>query len=162
VSIVKEQEKLPEAIDAVFGYGSDVMVQRYISGKEVTCAIVEESNGELLALPPTEIIPKSGEFFDYDAKYSTGASEEITPARFPPEILAKIQQIAITAHKILGCSGMSRTDMIVTESDIYVLETITIPGMTETSLMPQAAHAVGISFSELLNKIISAALKGKE
>jgi len=101
---------------------------------------------------------EESEFFDYRAKYIAGATEEITPPRLSAEIIKKIQENALKTHEILGCAGMSRTDMIVSGEDIFILETNTIPGMTETSLYPQAAAAVGISFAELLDKIIRSAI----
>ncbi|KKT18784.1 MAG: Ddl: D-alanine-D-alanine ligase [Candidatus Nomurabacteria bacterium GW2011_GWB1_43_7] len=159
IAIVKKIEDLENAVQSAFSYGDIVLAQKYISGTEVTCAILDESLGkESIALPPTQIIPKGSAFFDYRAKYTPGATEEITPPRLAQDIIKKIQENALKAHKILGCSGMSRTDMIVSGENILILETNTIPGMTETSLYPQAAAAVGISFPELLDKIILSAI----
>jgi D-alanine-D-alanine ligase len=111
-------------------------------------------------LPPTEIIPKTRKFFDYQAKYDSTVTDEITPAKFPESINRLIQKVAVKAHKILGCRGISRTDMIISpDKKIYILETNTIPGMTSASLIPKAAQAVGISFSLLLDKIIQSAFR---
>jgi D-alanine-D-alanine ligase len=160
ISIIKDKNDLEKAISEAFIHDKMVIAQQYIKGREVTCAILDEGKGQPpIALPPTEIIPKGFEFFDYKAKYTPGATEEITPPNLPAEIISEIQEIAIKAHKILGCSGLSRTDMIVVDKDIFILETNTIPGMTETSLYPQAAKAVGISFPEILDKIIQSALR---
>ena len=162
ITIVKKIEDLENAMQSAFSYDDTILAQKYISGTEVTCAILDEGgNKEPIALPPTQIIPKESEFFDYRAKYIAGATEEITPPRLSAEIIKKIQENALKAHEILGCSGMSRTDMIVSGEDIFILETNTIPGMTETSLYPQAAAAVGISFAELLDKIIGSAINKK-
>jgi len=162
ITIVREIEDLEKAIGLASSYSANILAQEYIFGSEVTCAVLDEGGDkEPIALPPTQIIPQESEFFDYHAKYTAGATEEITPPRLPAEIIQNIQAIALKAHRIIGCSGMSRTDMIVGDDDIYVLETNTIPGMTETSLYPQAAAAVGISFPELLDKIIQAALNRK-
>ena len=159
IAIVKKIEDLENAVQSAFSYGDIVLAQKYISGTEVTCAILDEGvEKEPVALPPTQIIPKGSAFFDYRAKYTPGATEEITPPRLAQDIIKKIQENALKAHKILGCSGMSRTDMIVSGENILILETNTIPGMTETSLYPQAAAAVGISFPELLDKIILSAI----
>ena len=136
------------------------MIQEYVRGDEVTCGVLDTENAPI-ALPPTQIIPKTGKFFDYEAKYTKGATKEITPPRLPEQIIKKIQDAALIAHKVLGCSGFSRTDMIVSGGTVYILETNTIPGMTETSLFPQAAKAIGISFPELLDKLIDSALKKK-
>lgn len=159
ITIVKKIGDMEKAINLAFSYDKNIMAQEYISGTEATCAILDEGSSVPIALPPTQIIPKTAEFFDYEAKYTAGATEEITPPRLSAEIIKKIQENALLAHKVLGCAGLSRTDMIVRGDEIFVLETNTIPGMTETSLYPQAATAVGISFPELLDKIIQAAKK---
>jgi len=160
ITVVKNQKDLVRAVKNALKLENRVMIQKYITGDEVTCAILDDGKSPF-ALSPTQIIPKSAEFFDYQAKYTTGASEEITPPRLPSGIIKKIQSIALSAHKILGCAGMSRTDMIVSGEKIYVLETNTIPGMTATSLLPQAAKVAGISFPKLLDKIIGATLHKK-
>lgn len=158
VAMVKEKTALEKAIENSLKCGRRVMAEQFIKGDEVTCGVIEES-GKPRALPPTQIIPKTAEFFDYQAKYTAGASEEITPAKLPKKIIQEIQANALKAHHALGCRGMSRTDMIVSKNGIYILEINTIPGMTKTSLLPQAAAAAGISFPELLDKIIRAALE---
>lgn len=163
ITIVRKIDDLENAVQLAFSYDDTVLAQEYISGAEVTCAVLDEGgNKEPIALPPTQIVPKTSEFFDYYAKYTPGATEEITPPSLPRELIKKIQNNALQVHKIIGCSGMSRTDMIVSGNDVFILETNTIPGMTETSLYPQAAAAVGISFSELLDKIIQSAIDRKQ
>lgn len=162
VTIVKKMEDLKSAIETAFLKSHSIMAQEYISGREVTCGVLDFGDDVgTKALVPTEIIPKFSEFFDYTAKYTPGASNDTTPPNMEKDVIEKIQAIALKAHTILGCSGMSRTDMMVSGGDIYVLETNTIPGMTPTSLLPQEARALGISFSELLDKIIQSALRKK-
>jgi D-alanine-D-alanine ligase len=113
-------------------------------------------------LPIIEIVPsESFDFFDYEAKYTAGATNEICPARISDEMTRKAQKIAKTAHEALFCKGYSRTDMILKNQDIYVLETNTIPGMTATSLLPQAAGAAGIPFSRLLDRLIELSMEGQ-
>ena len=131
------------------------MLQEYIKGREFTCAVIE-MKGKAIALPPTEIIPRGTSFFDYEAKYNIGGSEEITPARLSKVQTKKLQASALTAHKALGCSGMSRSDFILKDGVFFILETNTIPGMTKTSLLPQAALASGVTFPKLLDLIIKA------
>jgi len=153
---------LPEArgtIDRVLASGDGVIIQELIVGREFTCGILDDDNGKPVALPPTEIIPKHGVFFDYESKYVAGASEEITPPNLPEEQIKEIQALALRAHLILGCSGMSRSDFILRDGIFYILETNTIPGMTATSLLPQAAKVAGISFSQMLDLIINSALR---
>ncbi len=113
-------------------------------------------NRELTALPVIEIIPGEGfSFFDYEAKYKPGATEEICPAAIADTLRRQVQEYAVRAHRTLHLRGYSRTDFVVAEDDsVYLLETNTIPGMTETSLLPQAAQAHGLSFSALLEKLI--------
>lgn len=160
VSITHTTDALRTAIQAIFAHSDRVMIQQHIQGAEVTCAVLHEDPcSEPWPLPPTEIIPKSTAFFDYFSKYTPGAAEEITPPRLPSSVIAQIQATAVQAHKILDCYGMSRTDMLVQGEKIYVLETNTIPGMTETSLYPQAAKAMGLEFSELLDRLIRAAIR---
>ena len=109
----------------------NILIESAVNGIEFTCAVIEEPDGTLTALPPIEIRPKTS-FFDYTAKYTDGASEEIVPAPYPEELLERIKAAALTAHNILGCSGVSRTDMIYSDDKLFVLETNTLPGFTAT------------------------------
>jgi D-alanine-D-alanine ligase len=130
-----------------------------LGGTEVTCGVIDaEPDGEPQALPVTEIRPVESSFFDYHAKYTPGACEEITPAEIDEAETRAVQEAAVKAHRLLGCRGMSRVDFFMEEDGPYVIEVNTIPGMTETSLLPQAAAEAGISFSELLTRLIEGAL----
>lgn len=159
VSIVKSEKELKKAVKGVLQKNERVMVQQFIKGREFTCGVLENTKGVAVALPPTEIIPRSSKFFDYKAKYKIGGSLEITPAKLPPSMTKKIQVMALKAHRALGCRGMSRSDFILKGSTFSILETNTIPGMTETSLLPQAAKAKGINFPAMLDLIIVAGLR---
>lgn len=159
VHIVKSAQDLQPAIDDAFSHDQQILAQEFIKGREVSCGVLQK-DGELTALPPTEVIPVVSEFFDYKAKYTVGGSKEITPAELPDQTIAAIQHIAITAHQALGCSTYSRTDVIVTDAGLYVIETNTLPGFTATSFVPQQAQAAGISQAELLDYIIAGAQKG--
>ena len=113
----------------------------------------------LEVLPIVEIVPAGG-FYDYKAKYTAGATDEIVPARISDAVAAEARRIAQLCHRTLGCRGMSRTDMIVTpDGEIYTLEVNTIPGMTPTSLLPRSAEAAGYRFSQLLDRLIELALE---
>ena len=159
VHIVKTMEEFVMAVKKEIKSFSWLMVQKFISGKESTCGVLEK-RGEIMALPPTRIVPNLGEFYDYKSKYKAGGSTHVCPADFDEELNLRIQKLAIMAHKSLGCSGMSRTDIFVTnEKNLYILETNTIPGMTPTSLLPEAASKAGISFSEMLDHIIQARMR---
>lgn len=161
ISIPKTIDKLKEGVQNALRYSNEILVEEFIEGPELTCAVLGAIDGEEpIPLVPTQIVPVTSEFFDYKAKYTPGATQEITPPRdVHGEMLKEVQNIALRAHKILGCGGMSRTDMIVKNGIIYVLELNTIPGMTEVSLYPQAAKAAGIEFPDLLDRIIRIAVE---
>lgn len=159
ISIVKSKDRLKEAVDKAFEQDSMVLIEAYIDGIELTGGVI--GNNPVEALPIIEIIPsESYDFFDYEAKYTSGATNEICPARINDVMTKKAQEIAKTAHKALFCRGYSRTDMILKDQDMYVLETNTIPGMTATSLLPLAAGKAGIPFSQLLDRLIELGIEG--
>ena len=161
ITIVRNSKELKEALDKAWSYDKRCLLEKYLAGREITVGAL--GNSPPKALPPVEIRPTSGfEFFDYKAKYQPGATEEICPAPLSEELTAKCQEYAIKAHEALYCEDYSRTDMILHDGEFYILETNTIPGMTATSLFPQAAQAVGISFSELLDKLIELAMEKKK
>ena len=158
MSIVREADGLNEAIKKAFAYDSEVMIEAYIDGVEVTGGVLGNDNPD--ALPLIEIIPdKSHEFFDYEAKYTPGVTKEICPARIDDQLTSKAQSYAVMAHEVLGCRGYSRTDMMLKDRELFVLETNTIPGMTVTSLFPQAAEAAGLSFGKLMDRLIELSLE---
>ncbi|MGE0084599.1 MAG: D-alanine--D-alanine ligase [Desulfococcaceae bacterium] len=158
MSIVRSPDALNEALEKGFCYDHCLLAETYIKGVEVTGGVIGNDNPE--ALPLVEIIPGTGyEFFNYEAKYQPGASKEICPARIDEILTRKVQEYAVAAHRALFCKGYSRTDFILRNQEIYVLETNTIPGMTKTSLLPQAAKAAGIGFSQLLDRLINLSLE---
>ncbi|PIE66429.1 MAG: D-alanine--D-alanine ligase [Desulfobacterales bacterium] len=161
MTIVREQGKLADALKSAFDHDDEVMVEEYVKGRELTVGVI--GNDNLLPLPLIEIIPDQRfDFFDYEAKYAPGASEEICPADVGDNIREKAQQWAVIAHRSLELRGYSRTDMILREDgELFVLETNTIPGMTPTSLFPQAAAEAGLPFPELLDHLIELALEGR-
>ncbi len=187
ISKVKKSGELAPAMNAAFKEGERVLVQEFVKGIEVTCPVLEDprkiaaprseqksfygasrSRGKwesagwrTIALPVIEIVPKGGTFFDYKAKYSKGGSDEIVPARISKSLTRRVQELAIQAHTVLGCTGISRTDMIIRGKEIVMLETNTLPGMTEGSLVPKATKAAGIAFPKLLDTLIKAAIKTK-
>ncbi len=153
MSIVRSLAELAPAMQKAFRHDGSVIVEAFIEGIEITGGVL--GNDTPQALPLIEIIPgREHPFFDYAAKYTPGATREICPARIDAQATQKAQAYALSAHKALFCKGYSRTDMILRDRDIFVLETNTIPGMTPTSLFPQAAQAAGLSFSQLLDRLI--------
>jgi D-alanine-D-alanine ligase len=160
MSIVRSEKDLPGAIRKAFDYDTEVLVEAFIDGIEVTGGVLGNSDPE--ALPLIEIIPdKSHEFFDYEAKYTAGVTQEICPARIDADLAEKARTYAVMAHQALGCKGYSRTDLMLRGRDLFVLETNTIPGMTATSLFPQAAAAAGLPFGQLLDRLIELSLEGR-
>ncbi len=156
MSIVRRSEDLGEAIKLALRYDRVALIEEYIQGVEITAGLIGNENPRVL--PLIEIVTPTG-FYDYEAKYKAGGSEHIIPARIPDELTRKAQAIAAQVHAELGCRGMSRVDMMGRGDEIFVLEANTIPGMTPTSLLPQAAEAAGIGFGELLDEIIQLAVK---
>ncbi len=156
VSIVKTESELVKAIVKTIKKFPWLMAQKFIKGREATCGVLEK-DGLPFPLPPTRIVANLGAFYDYKSKYAKGGSTHICPADFEGDINNKIQALAVQAHIALGCSGMSRTDIMVRDDGkLYLLETNTIPGMTPTSLLPEAALKAGISFSKMLDMVIKA------
>ncbi len=151
---VSRAEQLEAAIATAFNEDSQVIVERFISGTEVTCGVIPWEGG-IRALPATEIVSEN-EFFDFEAKY-LGKSQEITPARIPDATMKVVQDLAEQIYIALECRGMIRVDMIIAEGQPHVIEVNTVPGFTEASIIPQQAAAVGIGKTELIARVIDAA-----
>ncbi len=154
LSVVKERKQIEPAITEALNYDDEVMIERFIAGRELTVGVLGEA-----ALPVGEIIPKH-EIYDYECKYTPGMAVEEFPAKIPPEAAAFVQQQALAAFKSLKLRGYARIDFrMTTNGEFYCLEANTLPGMTELSLIPQGAAAMGISFPELCERIVQLALK---
>ncbi len=159
MAIPRASTDFGRAMLQVFDYGDALMIEEYVEGTEVTCGVFDLEPGKApQAFPVTEIRPVSAEFFDYEAKYTPGASEEITPAEIPEAVAREVQDMAILAHTLIGCRGLTRSDMIIANGEPVWIEINTIPGITETSLCPQAAAVAGIPFPEFLSRQIEGAL----
>ncbi len=156
VSKVKSKKDLPKALKNAFSYGNEAIVEEFLDGTEVTCAILGSKNPK--PLPLVEIVPKN-EFFDLEAKYDSKLTDETVPARINEKLTGEAQIAALAAYKTLGCRGFGRVDMIISSGRPYVLEVNTIPGLTPVSLFPKAAKAAGISYEKLLDKIITFSLE---
>jgi len=156
ISLVKNLTSLDKALKKASLFDKEIMIQKYISGIEVSCGVLE-NNGITLALPPIEIIPKKSEFFDYQAKYENGASFEICPPKnISLKIQREIQASSILAHQGLGCKDFSRVDFILEKksASLYILEVNTLPGLTKNSLIPKELKKAQIDFKEFLEILI--------
>ncbi len=148
VSVVRDAAALPEALDEALRHDDLVLVEEFVAGAEVTVGVL---NGE--PLPVIQVVPKGG-FYDYQSKYTPGQTEYLLPAPLPAGTISRLQAAAVSACRALACRGAARVDFIVRGDELHCLEVNTIPGMTETSLLPKAAGAAGISFTELVLRIL--------
>ncbi len=158
MTIVREKKQLPGAIEYALSVDSEALVEGFIEGTELTVAVM--GNEIIEAFPVIQIVPTEDEFYNYHAKYAAGGSRHLCPAPLSEDIAEQAQDIAIAAHVVLGCKGISRSDIILDEDgQCWILETNTLPGMTGTSLVPDAARAVGIEFPRLCERLIEMALE---
>jgi len=140
---------------------AELLIESNITGTEYSCPVLEYPDGSLIPLPPILIRPVRSAYFDYTAKYTSGECEEITPAPCSPELTRRLQHAALKAHRAVKCRGVSRTDIIEKENQLYVLEINTLPGMTSASLVPKSFAATGGTYEQLLDIFIDTALAGR-
>lgn len=153
VTVVNQQKEMERALDEAFSYGHHVLVERFLGGREIHVGVLDEK-----PLGAIEIRPKTS-FYDYSAKYIPGMSEHLFPAPLSPSLYEKVLDLGIRSHQALGCRGYSRVDLIMDEEETpFVLEVNTLPGLTETSLLPEIARGVGIAFDDLVDRILKTAL----
>ena len=159
MSKVTKAEELPAAIEKAFKEDNQVLIEEFIKGRELTCGLFKV-NGQLTVLPITEVI-SSKEFFDYEAKYTPGVSQEITPAQVPDEITQRVQQTAGVLYDKLNCRGIVRIDFIWEEATgkLFFLEVNTMPGQSENSLVPQQVRASGRTLKEFYGMLIEESLR---
>ncbi len=157
MTVCRSREDVQRGIELAFQYDEEVMIERHVEGVEVTCCVL--GTADCVTLPLVEIVPNPEfSFFDYDAKYTPGASREICPARLSAGQTEMAFDCALRAHRALRCRVWSRTDMIVQGETVFILETNTLPGMTVNSLVPLAARTAGMSLSQLVDKLIELSL----
>ena len=158
VVIVKDAAELPDALDEAFSYGEEVLVEEFIDGPELTAAVWGTPE-TCDSLPVIEITTTSGRY-DYESKYTVGASCHIIPARISAQAMTWARETAEQTFRVFGCRGVARVDMMLSEKDVpYVIDINTMPGMTETSLVPDAARAAGISFGDFCERLLKMAIK---
>jgi len=156
ITKVKLENELISAIEKAWEESNEALIEEFIAGTEFTCGLVKLKDKELI-FPVTEVLPKN-EFFDYEAKYTPGATEEITPARLSKKLFNECQQLSSKIYDLCHCSGICRVDFILNEETFYFLEVNTTPGMTETSFIPQQINAMGLTLNEVLSMIIDEGL----
>jgi D-alanine-D-alanine ligase len=149
---------VPAALVAAFSYDRKVLLERYVAGRDLAVSIIDD-DGAGRALPIVEAVPEQEDFYDFESRYEIGRTRFVCPAELDQAVANSASEIALSVYELLGCSGFARVDLML-ESDsgeLYVLEADSIPGLTETSLLPQAADAAGIGFDELIGRILNAA-----
>lgn len=158
-SLVKKPEDLEKAVAQAFEFDDTIIAEELLTGTELTCSVLQRKGERVKALPVTLIAPYNSEFFDLAAKYEPGATDETTPAPISPEATKQVQELAVKVHEIIGCSGVTRTDMyLAKDGSLKVLEINTLPGFTATSIVPHAAQVAGIEMSVLLDILIEACM----
>lgn len=157
ITKVKKAEDLVEAVNKALDESPEAIIEQFIEGKEFTCGIVKTGERKLV-LPVTEVIPKN-EFFNYESKYTPGMADEITPARISEELTLKVQALSSRIYDLCNCNGIVRIDYILNGETFYFLEVNTVPGMTETSFIPQQIKAMGLDLGDLLTDIINSGLE---
>jgi D-alanine-D-alanine ligase len=158
IKFARSSDDIPEALISAFSYDDKVLLERYVDGREVAVGLLEEA-GDVRALPVVEAVPKEGHLFDFEARYEIGKTDYVCPAELPDEVTGAAQDLAIATYRLLGCYGFARVDMILSkEGELQVLEGQAIPGLTETSLLPQAAEAAGLTFEQFVERLVEQAL----
>ena len=153
---VRDAAELPAAMVGCLAYGNTVLAERFVEGVEVAVAVVDGPDGPY-ALPPVEIVPENG-VYDYTARYTAGSTEFQVPAKLDDELAAECARVAVAAHEALGLRDLSRSDLIIDEDGaVWFLEVNVAPGLTETSLLPQAAAAAGLGIGELYRALVERA-----
>ncbi len=165
VKFAADVTELPSALVAAFSYDDRVVVERYVKGRDLAVSVLDSSEEgsapirEPVALPVVEAIPREQDFYAYESRYEIGMTTFVCPAELPAEITARAQQLALEVYRLLGCHGVARVDLMLAQEseEPTVLETNVVPGLTETSLLPQAADAAGIGFDALVGRILQSA-----
>ncbi len=156
VKFASSSGELPGAMVGAFSYDGTIVLERHVAGRDLAVSVLD---GEPRALPIVEAVPREESFYDYESRYQIGMTTFVCPAELPPETTTRAQELAVQVYDLLGCHGFARVDLLLDRDsgELWVLETNVVPGLTETSLLPQAADAAGIGFDELLSRILAGA-----
>jgi D-alanine-D-alanine ligase len=160
VKFARTAADVPAALVAAFSYDGRVLLERHVNGRDLAVSVLHGADGPR-ALPVVEAVPRAEDFYDFEARYEIGRTSFVCPADLPPGIAERAQELALATYELLGLYGFARVDLMLDAggADLYVLEANPIPGLTETSLLPQAAEAAGIGFDELVGRILELALE---
>ena len=161
IKFARTPSDVPTALVAAFSYDRKVLLERYVRGRELAISIIDE-NGSPLTLPIVEAVPQQEDFYDFESRYEIGRTRFVCPAELDDAVAARAGEMAFDVYRLLGCAGFARVDLMLEDDtgELYVLAANTVPGLTETSLLPQAADAAGIGFDELIARILAAAGSG--
>jgi D-alanine-D-alanine ligase len=155
IKFARSADDVPAALVAAFSYDSRVLLERYVDGRDLAVSILDDE-----PLPVVEAMPRDDEFYDFEARYEIGRTDFVCPARLPDGLTEQAHELALRTYRLFGCSAFARVDLMLDAADeLTVLEANPIPGLTETSLLPQAAEAADISFDELVGRILELALE---
>jgi D-alanine-D-alanine ligase len=157
VKFASASSELPGAMVGAFSYDGDVLLERHVKGRDLAVSLLDGAPPR--ALPVVEAVPRQEGFYNYEARYQIGMTTFVCPAELPADTTERAQQLAIQVYELLGCHGFARVDLMLEEDsgELWVLETNVVPGMTETSLLPQAANAAGLSFDQVLESVLAGA-----
>ena len=157
IKFARAAEDLPGALVAAFSYDGRVLLERHIAGRDLAVSVIDGPGGPQ-TLPVVEAVPREEDFYDFEARYEIGRTEFVCPAQLPTATTGRAQELALATYRLLGCSGFARVDLMLgADGELAVLEANAIPGLTETSLLPQAAEAAGVGFDELVGRILELA-----
>jgi D-alanine-D-alanine ligase len=164
IKFARTPDDVPQALVAAFSYDRKVLLERYVAGRDLAVSILDEPAGGggpagPRALPIVEAVPQHEDFYDFEARYEIGRTKFVCPAELDERVAGVASELALEVYSLLGCRGFGRVDLMLDpdQEALYVLEADPIPGLTETSLLPQAADAAGIGFDELIGRILAAA-----
>jgi D-alanine-D-alanine ligase len=158
IKFARTSDELPGALVGAFSYDSKILIERYVRGRDLAVSVLDGPAGPT-PLPIVEAVPREEDFYDYESRYEIGMTTFVCPAELPDDTTARAQELAFDVYRLLGCHGVARVDLLLDEQsgELWVLETNIVPGMTETSLLPQAADAAGIGFDELIARVLQSA-----
>jgi D-alanine-D-alanine ligase len=158
IKFARTPADVPTALVAAFSYDRKILLERYVRGRELAISIIDE-DGSSAALPIVEAVPQQEDFYDFESRYEIGRTRFVCPAELDQAMATRAGEMALAVYRLLGCAGFARVDLMLEEDtgDLYVLEANTVPGLTETSLLPQAAEAADIGFDQLIARILVAA-----